>query len=88
MIKPTPSRRTRMLASEFDGLRKICYSCRTMSQDLLIKLVSVGDKKGVGKGHTYYTRYNNKVKKDPSKKYETKKFNPISKTHTVYKQKK
>lgn len=60
----------------------------TMSQDLLIKLVSVGDKKGVGKGHTYYTRFNNKVKKDPSKKYETKKFNPIAKTHTVYKQKK
>jgi len=59
-----------------------------MSQDLLVKLVSVGDKNGVGKGHTYYTRYNNKVKKDPSKKYETKKFNPISKTHTVYKQKK
>lgn len=59
-----------------------------MSQDLLIKLVSVGDKDGVGKGHTYYTRYNNKVKKDPSKKYETKKFNPIAKTHTVYKQKK
>jgi len=61
---------------------------RTMSQDLLIKLVSVGDKKGVGKGHTYYTRYNNKSKKDPSKKYETRKFNPIAKTHTVYKQKK
>lgn len=60
----------------------------TMSQDLLVKLVSVGDKNGVGKGHTYYTRYNNKVKKDPSKKYETKKFNPIAKTHTVYKQKK
>jgi len=60
----------------------------TMSQDLLVKLVSVGDKNGVGKGHTYYTRFNNKVKKDPSKKYETKKFNPISQTHTVYKQKK
>lgn len=60
----------------------------TMSQDLLVKLVSAGDKKGVGKGHVYYTRFNNKVKKDPSKKYETKKFNPIAKTHTVYKQKK
>lgn len=59
-----------------------------MSQDLLIKLVSVGDKNGVGKGHVYYTRYNNKSKKDPSKKYETKKFNPIAKTHTTYKQKK
>jgi len=60
----------------------------TMSQDLLIKLVSLGDAKGVGKGHVYYTRFNNKVKKDPSKKYETKKFNPIAQVHTVYKQKK
>ncbi|MEZ4104209.1 MAG: 50S ribosomal protein L33 [Candidatus Paceibacterota bacterium] len=59
-----------------------------MSQDLLVKLVSAGDKNGVGKGHVYYTRYNNKVKKDPSKKYETTKFNPIAKCHTVYKQKK
>jgi ribosomal protein L33 len=60
----------------------------TMSQDLLVKLVSAGNAKGVGKGHVYYTRFNNKVKKDPSKKYETKKFNPIAKEHTVYKQKK
>jgi ribosomal protein L33 len=59
-----------------------------MSQEMLVKLVSVGDAKGVGKGHTYYVRYNNKVKKDPTKKYETKKFNPIAKKHTVYKQKK
>jgi ribosomal protein L33 len=59
-----------------------------MSQDLLIKLVSVGDAKGVGKGHVYYTRYNNKNKKNPSAKYETKKFNPVAKKHTVYKQKK
>jgi ribosomal protein L33 len=59
-----------------------------MSQDLLIKLVSVGDKNGVGKGHVYYTRYNNKNKKNPSLKYETTKFNPVAKTHTVYKQKK
>jgi ribosomal protein L33 len=59
-----------------------------MSQDLLVKLVSQGDANGVGKGHVYYTRFNNKVKKDPSKKYETKKFNPIAKKHTVYKQKK
>jgi len=59
-----------------------------MSQEMLVKLVSVGDAKGVGKGHTYYIRYNNKVKKDPTKKYETKKFNPIAKKHTVYKQKK
>jgi len=59
-----------------------------MSQDLLIKLVSVGDEKGVGKGHVYYTRYNNKNKKNPSQKYETKKFNPVAKKHNVYKQKK
>jgi len=59
-----------------------------MSQDLLVKLVSLGDAKGVGKGHVYYTRYNNKNKKDPSKKYETTKFNPIAKAHTKYKQKK
>ncbi|MFN3692598.1 MAG: 50S ribosomal protein L33 [Candidatus Paceibacteria bacterium] len=59
-----------------------------MSQDLLVKLVSVGDENGVGKGHVYYTRYNNKVKKDPSKKYETVKFNPIARKHTKYKQKK
>ncbi|MFM2340317.1 MAG: hypothetical protein RLZZ360_953 [Candidatus Parcubacteria bacterium] len=60
----------------------------TMSQDLLVKLVSAGDENGVGKGHVYYTRYNNKVKKDPSKKYETVKFNPVARKHTKYKQKK
>jgi ribosomal protein L33 len=70
----------------FDGQSNLCYNRRTMSQDLLIKLVSQGDKKGVGKGHTYYVRYNNR--QDPSKKLEMKKFNPIAKTHTVYKQKK
>jgi ribosomal protein L33 len=59
-----------------------------MSQDRLIKLVSVGDKNGVGKGHTYYTTYNNKNKKDPSKKHSERKFNPIARTHTEYKQKK
>lgn len=51
-------------------------------------MVTKGDAKGVGKGHVYYTTYNNKVKKDPSKKYEAKKYNPIAKTHTVYTQKK
>jgi ribosomal protein L33 len=59
-----------------------------MSQDLLIKMVSKGDAAGVGKGHVYYTRYNNKNKKDPSKKYEALKFNPIAKSHCVYVQKK
>ncbi len=51
-------------------------------------MVSQGDEKGVGKGHVYYTSYNNKNKKDPSKKHEERKYNPIAKTHTVYKQKK
>lgn len=60
----------------------------TMSQDRLIKMVSKGDKDGVGKGHVYYTTYNNKNKKDPSKKLTLKKFNPVSKSHTEYVQKK
>ena len=51
-------------------------------------MVSKGDENGVGKGHVYYTTYNNKTKKDPSKKYEAKKFNPVAKKHTVYVQKK
>jgi ribosomal protein L33 len=51
-------------------------------------MVSVGDENGVGKGHVYYTRYNNKNKKDPGAKYETTKFNPVAKKHTVYRQKK
>ena len=59
-----------------------------MSQDLLIKMVSKGDENGVGKGHVYYTRFNNKNKKDPSKKYQATKFNPVAKTHCVYVQKK
>lgn len=57
-----------------------------MSQDKLIKLVSAGDSKGVGKGHIYYTRKNKKKLAD--KKFEFKKFNPIAKKHTVYKEKK
>ncbi len=59
-----------------------------MSQDRLIKLVTKGDAKGVGKGHTYYTTFNNKNKKDPSKKHAERKYNPIAKTHTLYEQKK
>lgn len=59
-----------------------------MSQDRLIKMVSAGDANGVGKGHVYYTTFNNKTKKDPSKKHEERKFNPVAKTHTPYKQKK
>lgn len=57
-----------------------------MSQDNLIKLVTVGDSKGVGKGHTYYTRKNKK--KHADKKFEFKKFNPIAQKHTIYKEKK
>jgi len=57
-----------------------------MSQDRLIKMVSVGDAKGVGKGHTYYTTKNRKKLAD--RKFSFKKFNPVSKTHTVYKEKK
>ena len=54
-------------------------------QQHLIKLVSVGDKGGLGKGHTYYTTKN---KKSVERKLEFKKYNPISRTHTVYKEKK
>lgn len=57
-----------------------------MSQDKLIKLVSQGGPKGIGKGHTYYTRKNKK--KHADKKFEFKKFNPIARMHTVYKEKK
>jgi len=57
-----------------------------MSQDKLIKLVSVGDEKGVGKNHTYYIRKNKKKHADT--KFEFKKFNPIARKHTVYKEKK
>lgn len=57
-----------------------------MSQDNLVKIVSQGDETGLGKGHIYYVNYKNKNKKDPSKKLELKKFNPVAKKHTVYKQ--
>jgi large subunit ribosomal protein L33 len=56
-----------------------------MSQDRLIKLVSEGDAKGVGKGHVYYT-YKNR-KKNPEK-LSFKKYNPVARKHTVYKEKK
>jgi large subunit ribosomal protein L33 len=54
-------------------------------QEHLIKLVSVGDEKGVGKGHTYYSRKN---KKSVERKLELKKYNPIARKHTSYKEKK
>ena len=56
-----------------------------MSQDKLIKFVSVGDKEGVGKGHTYYSTKN---RKSVERKLEFKKYNPIARKHTVYKEKK
>ncbi|MBX4199887.1 50S ribosomal protein L33 [Candidatus Parcubacteria bacterium] len=56
-----------------------------MSQDHLIKLVSVGDEKGVGKGHTYYSTKN---RKSVERKLELKKYNPIARKRTVYKEKK
>ncbi len=59
-----------------------------MSQDKLIKLVSKGDASGVGKGDVYYVRYNNKNKKDPSKKLSLKKYNSKLRKHVDYTQKK
>ncbi len=56
-----------------------------MSQDHLIKFVSQGDEKGVGKGHVYYSRKN---RKSVERKLEFKKYNPIARKHTVYKEKK
>ncbi|MEA3323381.1 MAG: 50S ribosomal protein L33 [Patescibacteria group bacterium] len=57
-----------------------------MSQDNLIKLVSLGDKSGKGKGHIIWSHKN--TKKLRGIKIELKKFNPIAKKHTVYREKK
>lgn len=57
-----------------------------MSQDRLIRLVSEGDEKGLGKGHVYYTTKNRRKLADT--KFAFKKYNPISRTHTLYKEKK
>ncbi|MCB9818996.1 50S ribosomal protein L33 [Candidatus Nomurabacteria bacterium] len=59
-----------------------------MSQDRLIKLVSKGDAKNGVSTDVYYTRYNNKTKKDPSKKLALKKYNKKLRKHVVYTQKK
>lgn len=56
-----------------------------MSQIHLIKLVSVGDDMGAGRGHTYYSRKN---KKSVERKLEFKKYNPLIRKHTIYKEKK
>jgi ribosomal protein L33 len=60
---------------------KITY----MAQDNLIRLVSQGDEDGNGVGHTIYAHKN--TKKLRGYKIELKKFNPIAKKHTVYKEK-
>lgn len=54
-----------------------------MSQDNLIKLVSQGDDNGVGKGHIIYTSKNKKKLKE---RLVLKKYNPVAKKHTVYKE--
>lgn len=59
-----------------------------MSQDKLIKIVSKGDAKTGVAADVYYVRYNNKNKKDPSKKLALKKFNKKLRKHVVYTQKK
>ncbi|MEX0917919.1 MAG: 50S ribosomal protein L33 [Candidatus Paceibacterota bacterium] len=59
-----------------------------MSQDKIVRLVSKGDETGKGKGDVYYTRYNNKVKKDPSAKLSLKKYNKKLRKHVTYTQKK
>ena len=56
-----------------------------MSQDRLTKLVSEGDDNGVGKGHTYYTMKNKSKLKE---KLELRKYNPVARTHTLYKESK
>ena len=57
-----------------------------MSQDRLMRLVAEGDAKGVGKGHVYYTTKNKR--KLAESKFSFKKYNPVARAHTVYKEKK
>lgn len=64
-------------------MRSILYNFTAMPEDNLIKLVSEGDEDGVGAGHVYYTRKNTSKIKD---KLELRKYNPVAKTHTVYKE--
>lgn len=56
-----------------------------MAQDNLIRLISVGDEEGNGKGHVIWSHKN--MKKLRGAKLELKKFNPWIKKHTVYKEK-
>ena len=71
-----------------DQIPHFWYSLATMSQDKMIRLVSKGDETGKGKGDVYYTRYNNKNKKDPSAKLTLKKYNKKLRKHVTYVQKK
>tara|TARA_B100000700_G_scaffold315062_1_gene402588 strand:- start:797 stop:967 length:171 start_codon:yes stop_codon:yes gene_type:complete len=54
-----------------------------MSQDNLVKLESEGTEKGVGKGHILFTRKNKKKLKE---RLRLKKYNPLAKMHTWYKE--
>ena len=48
-------------------------------------MVSEGDENGVGKGHIIYSFKN---KKGVERKLELKKFNPLARKRTMYKEKK
>lgn len=65
----------------------LCYvvpvTYKYMSQEALVKLQSQGDDNGVGSGHIRYTRKNKKIHKE---RMEIKKYNPIARKHTVYKE--
>ena len=54
-----------------------------MAQENLIKLVSQGDENGSGKGHIIFTFKNKKKIKE---RLELKKFNPLARKHTLYKE--
>jgi len=55
-----------------------------MSQENLVKLESEGAEEGaLGKGHMLFTRKNKKTLKD---RLRLRKYNPIAKIHTWYKE--
>lgn len=58
-----------------------------MSQDKIVRLVTKGTD-GAGKNQVYYTRYNNKNKKDPSAKLKLRKYNKVTRQHEEFTQKK
>jgi len=58
-----------------------------MSQEKIVRLVTKGTD-GKGKNEVYYTRYNNKNKKDPSAKLKLRKYNKVTRKHEEYTQKK